>query len=199
MKLGIVNSRIKNLCLKNIATFGLVVAMAVAVAGCGAKRTTIIVTNETKARTADQSPAKNKGQIVASDRHFRQGLKFYRASKYKQAIKSFRKSIKKNPRNWESHYYLGLCLHDTKKFVMARERFDIARKNAPMDNDIQARIYIALALSFESVGKTNEAGSYFSLALKYQPKNKKARSGLERMRAANRPSEKKGKGNSKRG
>ncbi|MCH9032070.1 MAG: tetratricopeptide repeat protein [candidate division Zixibacteria bacterium] len=196
MKLGIIN-----LCSKNVAAIGLVVALAVTVSGCGAKRTTIIVRGETKVGTADQSQAKNKGQIVASDRHFKQGLKFYQANKYKQAIKSFRKSIEKNPQNWESHYYLGLSLHDTKEFVMARKRFDIAVKHAPKDNHIQARIFIAVALSLESVGKTHEAGNYFSLALKYQPKNKKARSGLDRMRTGKNPGKKngKGKGGSKRG
>lgn len=195
------NFGIKNLRISDIAAFGLVVVMAVAITGCGAKRTTIIVRGETGVGATDQAHARNKGQVVASDRHFHQGVKFYHANKYKQAIKSFRKSIKKNPRNWESHYYLGLCLHDTEKFALARERFDIARKHAPMESDIQARIYIAVALSFESVGKMHEAGSYFSLALKYQPKNKEARNGLDRMKQGNNPNKKKGKGrgNSNRG
>lgn len=189
--------RIKYFRISDIAAFGLVVVMAVAISGCGAKRTTIIVRGETSVGTTDQTHARNKGQVVASDRHFHQGVKFYQANKYKQAIKSFHKSIEKNPRNWEAHYYLGLCLHDTKKFALARESFNFAGKHAPKDNDIQARIYIAVALSFESIGDRHQAGSYFSLALKYQPKNKKAKNGLARIKSGKGPDNKKGKGNGK--
>ena len=46
-------------------------------------------------------PAKNSGQVKASNKHLTNGKKFYNRRKYAKAMQEFKKAVRKYPHNWE--------------------------------------------------------------------------------------------------
>lgn len=149
----------------------------------------------TRIIVVDRSEAKNKGQVVAADRHYVNGVKLYKKGKYKPAIKQFELSINKHPKNWKSHYYLGMTLRGTKSYRKSTHQFEKALQVAPRDSEIQAEIYVDLGITWERYGFPERAADSYAHALKYDSENFDAKAGLKR---ANKKHHKKN-GRSRRG
>ncbi|MFH1700567.1 MAG: tetratricopeptide repeat protein [Candidatus Zixiibacteriota bacterium] len=139
----------------------------------------------------------NKGQATSSDNHLIHGIKFYTAGKYKQAAKHFIRAISGNKENWEAHYYMGLTLQKQGRFDRAIGSFKYAQKYAPQDNLVLSRINYSLALSWENEGYFARAGELYTQAAKLNPKDTKARAGIERTKLKSANSNNKGKKNPK--
>ncbi len=158
-----------------LATCALCAGLSLTTSSCATYHRTVIVKEDTKAH-------KNKGQVVAADRHFKNGVKFYSKGRYKQAIKQFQKSLAKNPGNWEAQYYLGLSHHETHDFKLATYRLELALNQAPKDRRIKSRIYVAFGLNYEHAGQPKKAASSYAVALEFDARNSKAQKGLKRMK-----------------
>lgn len=161
-------------------------ALALSLSSCAGYTRVIVV---------DKSEAKNKGQVVASDRHYVNGVKLYKKGKYRPAIKQFELSINKYPKNWKSHYYLGMALREKKSYRKSTHQLEKALKMAPRDNEIQAEIYVDLGITWERYGFPERAADSYAHALKHDSENFDAKAGLKR---ANKHHHKK-KGKSRRG
>lgn len=169
----------------------LTLLFAFVASGCGSY-TRVVVKEEPRVKGA-----KNDGHVVAADRHFHQGMKFFNKGKHKQAIKHFHKAVEKNPRHWEANYYLGLSHREVRDYRVAQHRLQLALDNSPSDKRIKARIHTAFGITWEVIGEKKKAKESFSLALQFDSKNSEAHDGLSRINDNSKKSKSKGKGKKK--
>ncbi len=170
---------------KNRTLVGAIIACALSLSLSSCARYTRVV-------VVDKSEAKNKGQVVASDQHYVNGVKLYKKGKYKPASKQFELSINKYPKNWKSHYYLGMSLRERKAYRKSTHQFEKALQMAPRDSEIQAEIYVDLGITWERYGFPERAADSYAHALKHDSENFDAKAGLKRSNKKHH--EKKGKG-----
>ena len=145
--------------------------------GCATYERTIVISEESHAEEITH------GQIVAAEKHFNTGMKFYKKGKYKQAVKHFEKAVRKNPHHWRAHYFLGVAHRELRDYRVARHRLNLALKTAPSDNkEFKARVYAALGVTWESIGDPVRAETNYALAIRLDSHNRVAREGLKRMK-----------------
>lgn len=134
----------------------------------------------TRVVVVDKSEAKQIGPVVAADQHYLNGIKLYKKGKYKPAIRQFELSINKHPKNWKSHYYLGMALRERKAYRKSTHRFEKALQLAPRDSEIQSDIYVDLGIAWERYGFPERAADSYLQALKLDSENFDAKAGLKR-------------------
>ena len=71
------------------------------------------------------------GQMRASAEFLETGKRKWRVGDEKHAIKSFEKSLKKNPYNFEAHYWLSIITRDQHKWDKANMHFASAVQYCP--------------------------------------------------------------------
>ncbi len=147
------------------------------VAGCGSKTTTI------KTNPADEaSLAFVQSQAVAANNHLEQGKALYFKGKHNQAIKHLVRAISNDFKNWEAHYFLGLCQQKTRRYDRSIGSFNNSLKFCPSDNVTLACLSYVLGVSWEKEGYLHKAGEKYACALKMNPGLSEARAGIERIR-----------------
>jgi tetratricopeptide (TPR) repeat protein len=146
--------------------------------GCGSKTTTI------KTNPADEvSLAFAHSQVVAANNHLEQGKALYFRGKHNQAVKHLIRAISNDFKNWEAHYFLGLCQQKTRRYDRSIGSFNNSLKFCPSDKVILARLSYALGVSWEKEGYLHKAGDKYAHALKMNPGLSEARAGVKRIRA----------------
>lgn len=112
-----ISSRV--LSLRSFAKATLASAMLLGIAGCG----------------ADVMNLSSKAQ--------REGLALYNEGQYDEAAGTFRNSIRENPRNYKSFYYLGACYDSMKQYQLAaqayRSSLDVMPFTMAGDEDVEFR------------------------------------------------------------
>lgn len=153
-------------------------SMALLIIGCSSGPGTI------KTYPADEEGiVLNKGQAQAADNHVEQGKKLYFKGKYVQAEKHLIRSIAKDFRNWEAHYFLGLCQQKLARFDRSIGSFGNALKYCPNDKLIVAKVSFNLGYSWEKEGYLKKAAEKYKFALKMNPNLAAARAGADRIKA----------------
>jgi len=156
---------------------------------CGSSSMTRVIVVESQSEPAPKS----HGQVVASDNHFDAGVKFYNRRQYKQAIKHFDKAIAKNPRNWEAHWYLGMCKRELGMTHAALSHFRYAQRDCPDDRNSRVRIYVAIGVTWELLGEYDDAAASFVAALELDSHCSEASECLARVKEHSAQHGKKGK------
>lgn len=131
------------------------------------------------------SPApspKNYGQSVASKKHLANGKKFYARGKYAKALQEFKKAVIADPRNWEAHYYLGLCYQKFDHYKESIPEFEFCLKAGIEDKFFISKVRFSLAYSLEIRGSLKESEVQYKLAYSLNPDNKAAYKGMERVK-----------------
>ncbi|HSG98459.1 MAG TPA: tetratricopeptide repeat protein [candidate division Zixibacteria bacterium] len=168
------------------------IAAALVGGGCANYNRTVVVKEDS------QPEAKNHGMVVAAEKHFNTGMKFFHKGQYKQAVKHFEKAIEKNHRHWEAHYYLGVAHREMRDYRVAQHRLELALQNAPSDDKkVKARIYVALGITWESAGDPSKAQTNFALAVELDSDNREAHDGLSRVKGPKGKGKSKGQGHHK--
>lgn len=107
---------------------------------------------------------------LGEDRDFAEGIDFFKARKYDEALVSFKKVIDKFPSNVEGYYNLGL----TYLRKGDRERAIEFLKKAVELKPSGIEPYLALGESYFSAGDSERAEDNFKIAVELQPENPKA-------------------------
>jgi len=149
------------------------------IVGCG-KETTVVQPGPEQNNYPQIAGAAADNQI-ASNQHLQQAKMFYARDKYKQAMQHCDKAIEFDNRNWEAYYYLGLVMQKHKDYAQSIETLSDGLKFAPDNKMVKAEIHCALGYSWESLGRYEEAGTQYNLALSLNPLNEPARKGKNRI------------------
>lgn len=126
--------------------------------------------------------AKNYGQEVASQKHLANGKKFYHRGKYAKALQEFKKAVIADPRNWEAHYYLGLCYQKLEHYRESIPEFRLSLEAENLDKIFVSKVRFSLAYSLEITGGLEESEVQYKLAYSLDPENKSAYKGMERVK-----------------
>lgn len=132
----------------------------------------------------------NRGRAVAADNHLEQGKALYFKGKHTQAIKHLTRSISANFKNWESHYFLGLCQQKMERYDRSIGSFNNALKYCPSEKLIIAKISYNLGFSWEKEGYLHKAAEKYGYALKMNPDLAAAQSGADRIKSKTGDSDK---------
>jgi len=127
-------------------------------------------------------PAKNPGQVVASQKHLANGKKFYNRGKYAKALQEFKKAVIADPRNWEARYYVGLCYQELGHYKESVPEFEFCIKVKIEDRLLLSSVRFAYAYSLEKTGDLKESEMQYKMAYSMNPKNKSAYKGMERVK-----------------
>lgn len=127
-------------------------------------------------------PAKNPGQVVASQNHLANGKKFYHRGKYAKALQEFKKAVIADPQNWEARYYVGLCYQRLGHYKESIPEFEFCFKVEIEDQLVLSKIRFALAYSLEKTENLKESEIQYKLAYSLDPDNKEAYKGMERVK-----------------
>jgi tetratricopeptide (TPR) repeat protein len=141
---------------------------------------TIIIERPTPAPTP--VPAKNPGQVIASQNHLTNGKKFYNRDKYAKALQEFKKAVDADPQNWEAHYYIGLCYQKLGHYKESIPEFEVCIKVEIKDQHFLSKIRFGLAYSLEKTDNLEESEMQYKLAYSLDPDNKDAYKGVERVK-----------------
>lgn len=176
----------------NFLGMSLLLALALGATSCATYHRTIVV------EEAAIPAAKNDGMVMAAERHFHTGVKFYNKGQYKKAAKHFKKSINKNPRNWDARYHLGICQRQLHHYSKATNQLKLALKFSPAKSTIRSYIHVELGLSWEGRGDYSRAADNYALAIEHDSRNDRAKRGSVRAHAhLNKDKSNKGKGKNK--
>ncbi len=115
---------------------------------------------------------KKPNDIVLSVVYKHRGMAFFAQANYEAACKDFMESCSRNPKNFRSHYYVGIALTLLNKDIEAIEYFS---KSLEINN-FQAHVYYRRALSHYKLGLYPEAAadldSAVNLGLKKEDEKK---------------------------
>jgi tetratricopeptide (TPR) repeat protein len=67
----------------------------------------------------------------AAETHFQKGLQYYFQGQYTDAIQEFDESLKVNPDDARSYYFLGYAYYQLRDLEKAQEAFDLAYQANP--------------------------------------------------------------------
>lgn len=66
-----------------------------------------------------------------AETHFQKGLQYYFQRQYPEAIQEFEESLKVNPDDARSYYFLGYAYYELRDLDKAQEAFDLAYQANP--------------------------------------------------------------------
>lgn len=158
-----------------ILVLGLLLILA---GGCSKK---VVVIKASPAEN-NQVVGPSKNNIKLSDSHLKQAKKHYARQKYNQTKKQCEKAIYLDHRNWEAHYYLGLAMQKKKKYALSIEAFGTGLKYCSDNGYVKSEIHLAIGISWEKLGKLENARKEYNLALKLNPDNQMARNARNRIK-----------------
>ena len=121
-----------------------------------------------------------QGQMRASAEFLESGKRKWRVGDSKHAIKNFKKSVEKNPYNFEAHYWLGTIERDMKRWERASYHFAQAVRYCPQGR-WESRIRVDWGYVYEMQGQKGMAAKQFDLALLADPNFKEAQSARHRV------------------
>jgi tetratricopeptide (TPR) repeat protein len=147
--------------------------------GCGQKMIVVRTVPAENKKMVASGPSEDN--TIASNNHLTQARMFYAHDKFKQAIQHCEKAIEFNNRNWEAYYYMGLSMQRSKAYARSIEYLKTGLTFSPDNNLIRAEVHYAIGFSWESIGKMEEAGTQYHIALTYNPDNGSARNGMNRV------------------
>jgi tetratricopeptide (TPR) repeat protein len=125
-----------------------------------------------KAERKKEVPSFSKGE-----EHFKQGVEAFKKGRFREAADSFRSAIKAEPGNTRYWSYLSLSLCKLPdKLTDAEKALSEAIRLEPSNADY----YVNLGLIHMRQGKKKMAQKQFNKALAIDPKNIKAKKGLEK-------------------
>lgn len=120
------------------------------------------------------------GQMRASAEHLENGKRKWRVSDGKHALKEFQNSLKKNPYNFEAHYWLGIIERDNRRFEKSSYHFSHAVRYCPQGR-WESRIRVDWGYVYELQGHKGMAAKQFDLALLADPKFREAQTARHRV------------------
>jgi len=100
------------------------------------------------------SVSRPPGQVVASENNFENGIKQYEKGHIKQAIHEFNKAIEKDPANFKTFFYLGLCYKQQGAMEIAHKHFQKAIDLNPNDESWVMKVKVEM----KSAGPGKEKG-----------------------------------------
>ena len=114
---------------------------------------------------------------VKSTKSFEEGKRFLKQKKYHEAIKSFEKSVKINPKNHQALEAIGLCYGDLKDYKSALSYFKRAVDLKPKN-----KLYLFnLAITYLKVGEYSKAKETYQRILYIDKGNKSAKEALDKL------------------
>ena len=120
------------------------------------------------------------GQLRASAEFLENGKREWRVGNEKKALKKFRKAIKKNPYNFEAHYWLGIISRDRQEWKEANNHFAQSVQFCPAGR-WEARIRVDWGYQFEMRGQKGMAAKQYDLALLADPDFREAQGARKRV------------------
>jgi len=115
---------------------------------------------------------------VKSTKSFEEGKRLLDQKKYIEAIKSFEKSLKLNPKNHQAVEAIGLCYGDLKDYNKAVEYFEKAVQMKPKN-----KLYLFnLAVTYLQIGEYSKAKEVYQKILYIDKNNRTAKEALEKLR-----------------
>ncbi len=124
-------------------------------------------------------PEPPPGHVIAAENHVRNGKKHLAKGKCHQAIKEFEKAIDKDPRNPETHYWLGVAYHECGYYDRAIAVWRISIELRPKDVVWVSRVRTSIGFALELKGDYEGASAEYRFALKLDSKNAIARASLD--------------------
>ncbi len=154
-------------------------ACAVALGACGKSATYNPNEMKSDVPSLEQSTVP-PGQLRASTELLETGKRKWRVGDEKHAVKSFKKSVEKNPYNFEAHYWLGIIARDNHQWENTGWHFAQAIQYCPQGR-WEARIRVDWGYLFELQGQKGMAAKQYDLALLADPEFREALSARSRV------------------
>jgi Tfp pilus assembly protein PilF len=120
------------------------------------------------------------GAMRASAEFLETGKRKWRVGDNKHAVKNFRKSIEKNPYNFEAHYWLAVIERDHQRWEKSGIHFAKAVKYCPAGR-WESRIRVDWGYLFELQGQMGMAAKQYDLALLADPEFREAQMARKRV------------------
>ena len=103
---------------------------------------------------ANSAFSQGRRSVVFEDSSFKNGKTKYDEDKYEEAIPYFQETIKNDPANQDSHYYLGLCFSYTDQPKQAIEEFKTLKK---LNADYWPWFYYEAGVAYSELNMFDEA------------------------------------------
>ena len=158
---------------------GAALVLVVAVTGCSKNTTynpTVVKSDVPSLEQQTVSP----GLQRAAQEFLETGKRKWRVGDLKLATENFRKSLQKNPYNFEAHYWLGVVERDHQNWEKAGQHFAHAVQNCPPGR-WGSRIRVDWGYTFELQGQKGMAAKQYDLALMADPNYKDAQAARQRV------------------
>jgi Tfp pilus assembly protein PilF len=120
------------------------------------------------------------GAMRAAAELLETGKRKWRVGDNKHAAKNFRKSIQKNPYNFEAHYWLAVIERDHRQWERSALHFAKAVKYCPAGR-WESRIRVDWGYLFEMQGQMGMAAKQYDLALLADPDFREAQMARKRV------------------
>ena len=115
----------------------------------------------------------NKKNLTAEE-YFFQALESHKKNNLQSAKNNYKEALKLNPNHFETNYYLGGLLAQTKKFVLAKSLFEKAIQIKP--DFVEGHYNLAIIL--QELGEYKKAINSYEKAIKIQPNHLKTYNNL---------------------
>ncbi len=125
---------------------------------------------------------KQQKKIQPIQNNLSEGLTLLSEYKYDKALIYFKQRAVNHSDNWETNYYIGLCLTGLENYTEAEKHLFQSLKNAGQAKENRARIYTALGENYELRNMTDKAAQHYHTALNLNPDSEKAAEGLKRLK-----------------
>ena len=115
---------------------------------------------------------------IKSTKSFEEGKKYFNQKNYNNALKSFKKAVKFNPKNHQAIEAIALCYGDLKDYKTAIKYFEQAVQMKPKN-----KLYLFnLAITYLKVGEYSKAKEIYQRILYIDRNNKSAKEALDKLR-----------------
>lgn len=115
--------------------------------------------------------------ITFSNKAREEGLRLYSEGMYGDAAGAFRNAIRQEPRDYRSHFYLGVCYDEMKQYQQAFQQYHAAREimmqtpEGRADTDFRAVVYEVLA---SAIARNDDRDVELTRAVKRARESQKA-------------------------
>ncbi len=158
----------------------LVCFLCLAAVGCSHK--VVVVKSELPVYKQDKNVTFSNENFKSSEMHLAKAKQYYLKGQYKQAQHHCELAVKFNHNNWEAHYYMGLSMLKKREYAHSIEALKIGLRLGPDNKFVKSEMHYYLALSFEEMGRPEEALDEYKQALVFNSGNQLAQNGLNRIK-----------------
>jgi len=113
------------------------------------------------------TPPKDQGKVIESERYYEEGLKLYGQYKYQDAVIAYDKAIAANPDNFKIYTSKGITLCFEGKY---HEGMALIQKTLEMEPDYAPAFY-DMAMGYKLQMNYNESLFWFKKTIQSDPKN----------------------------